>query len=249
MGGVVLIMGLIIAATRPARPSRDAMLHSAITGLLVHGCYLGGVFVAIDRGLPAGFAALVVSLQPILSSTLASRLLGERVALRQWAGLVLGVGGVYFVVHGHTGGEAPLFAWLSASFALIGMTIGTLYQKRFGGGIEWRVGFFSQYVAAMTLFALGALLTETVKVQWTPQFLLAIGWLVFGLSLGAIWLLYFLIRHQAAARVLSLFYLTPPVTALMACMIFVELVSLLALFGMAVCVAGVALVNWRSQPT
>ena len=248
MAGVVLVIGLVILATRPALPSREAVLHSAMTGLLVRGCYLGGVFVAIDHGLPAGFAALVVSLQPILTSTLASRLLGERVALRQWAGLALGVAGVYFVVHGHTGGEAPLFAWLSATFALIGMTIGTLYQKRFGGGIEWRVGFFCQYVAAMGLFALAALLTETVRVQWSPQFLLAVGWLVFGLSLGAIWLLYFLIRHQAAARVLSLFYLTPPVTALMAWLMFDEQLSPLALFGMAVCVAGVALVNWRTQP-
>src|SRR5262249_38647474 len=157
-------------------------------------------------------------------------------ALRQWAGLVLGVAGVFFVVHGHTGGEAPLFAWLSATFALIGMTVGTLYQKRFGGGIGWRVGFFCQDGAAMALFPLGALLTEAVKVQWTPQFLAAVGWLVFGLSLGAIWLLYFLIRRQAAARVLSLFYLTPPVTALMAWLMFDEQLSLLALFGMAVCV-------------
>src|SRR5690349_4635820 len=129
MSGVVLLMGLIILATRPARPSRGAVLHSAVTGLLVHGCYLGGVFVAIDHGLPAGFAALVVSLQPILTSTLASRLLGERVALQQWLGLLLGVAGVYLVVHAHTGGEAPLVAWLAATFALIGMTIGTLYQK------------------------------------------------------------------------------------------------------------------------
>ena len=197
--------------------------------------------------LAAGLSALIPGLQPILTSTLASRLLGERVALQQWLGLVLGVAGVYLVVHGHTGGEAPLFAWLSATFALIGMTIGTLYQKRFGGGIEWRTGFFCQYVAAALLFALAAMLVETPKVQWTPQFLLAVGWLVFGLSLGAIWLLYFLIRHQAAARVLSLFYLTPPVTALMAWLMFDEELSLLALFGMAVCVAGVALVNWRTQ--
>jgi len=246
MGAVVLVMGLIVLATRPGLLSRDAVLHSAVTGLLVHGGYLGGVFIAIDHKLPAGFAALVVSLQPILTSTLASRFFGERVELRQWLGLVLGLVGVYFVVHGHTGGEAPLFAWLAATFALISMTIGTLYQKRFGGGIEWRAGFFCQYAAAAALFALGALMTETLKVQWTSEFLLAVGWLVFGLSLGAIWLLYFLIRHQAAARVLSLFYLTSPVTALMAWLMFDERLSPLALFGMAVCVFGVALVNWRT---
>jgi drug/metabolite transporter (DMT)-like permease len=246
MSAVVLVMGLIILATRPAWPSRAAVLHSAVTGLLVHGCYLGGVFVAIDHKLPAGFAALVVSLQPILSSTLANRLLGERVALRQWAGLVLGIAGVYLVVHGHTEGEAPLIAWAAATFGLIGITIGTLYQKRYGDSIEWRTGFFFQYAAAAALFALVALATETLQVRWTAEFLLALGWLVFGLSLGAIWLLYFLIRHQAAARVLSLFYLTPPVTALMAWLMFNEQLSPLALFGMAVCVAGVALVNWRT---
>jgi drug/metabolite transporter (DMT)-like permease len=172
--------------------------------------------------------------------------MGERVTPRQWLGLALGVAGVYLVVHGHTEGGAPPVAWAAATVALIGMTIGTLYQKRFGGGIEWRTGFFIQYAAAVTLFALAALATETLKVQWTGEFLLAVGWLVFGLSLGAIWLLYFLIRHQAAARVLSLFYLTPPFTALMAWLMFDEQLSPLALAGMAVCVAGVALVNWRT---
>jgi drug/metabolite transporter (DMT)-like permease len=246
MGGVVLLVGAIILATRPAWPSRTDMLHSAVTGLLVHGCYLGGVFVAIAHKLPAGFAALVVSLQPVLTSTLANLLLGERVTPRQWLGLALGVLGVYLVVHAHTEGEASWFAWASATFALIGMTIGTLYQKRFGGSIEWRTGFLCQYVAAFALFLLAALATETMQVQWTAEFLLAVGWLVFGLSFGAIWLLYFLIRHQAAARVLSLFYLTTPVTALMAWLMFNEALSPLALVGMGVCVVGVALVNWRT---
>ena len=246
MTAVVLVLGLIIVATRPVWPCRMAVLHSAVTGLLVHGCYLGGVFVAIDHKLPAGFAALVVSLQPVLTSTLANRLLGERVTPRQWLGLALGIAGVYLVVHGYTEGEAPPFAWAAATLALIGMTIGTLYQKRFGGGIEWRTGFLFQYVAASALFALLALALETRHVEWNAEFLFALGWLVFGLSLGAIWLLYFLIQHRAAARVVSLFYLTPPFTALMAWLMFNEQLSPLALAGMAVCVAGVALVNRRA---
>ena len=154
MTAVVLVLGAIILLTRPVWPSRMDMLHSAVTGLFVHGCYLGGVFVAIDHKLPAGFAALVVSLQPILTSTLANRLLGERVTPRQWGGLALGIAGVYLVVHGHTEGEAPPVAWAAATVGLIGMTIGTLYQKRFGGGIEWRTGFLMQYLAAAVLFAL-----------------------------------------------------------------------------------------------
>jgi drug/metabolite transporter (DMT)-like permease len=249
MGAVVLVMGLIIVLTRPAWPSRAGMLHSAVTGLFVHGCYLGGVFVAIDHKLPAGFTALVVSLQPVLTSTLANRLIGERVTAQQWLGLVLGVAGVYLVVHGHTAGDAPPIAWAAATVGLIGMTIGTLYQKRFGGGIEWRTGFLFQYLAAFTLFLLAAATTETMRVQWTGEFVFAVAWLVFGLSLGAIWLLYFLIQHRAAARVVSLFYLTPPFTALMAWLLFSERLAALSLVGMAVCVAGVALVNWRTgQP-
>jgi drug/metabolite transporter (DMT)-like permease len=246
MGGVILLLGLIILVTRPAWPSPAGMLHSAVTGFFVHGCYLGGVFEAIDHKLPAGFAALVVSLQPILTSTLANRLLGERVTGRQWAGLALGIAGVYLVVHGHTEGGAPPLAWGFATIGLIGITIGTLYQKRFGGGIEWRTGFLFQYLAAFLLFAVLAFCLETRQVQWTGEFLIAVAWLVFVLSIGAIWLLYFLIRRHAAARVVSLFYLTPPVTALMAWLLFDEQLSVLALLGMAVCVAGVALVNWRA---
>jgi drug/metabolite transporter (DMT)-like permease len=131
MGLVVALLGLIALVTRPRWPAPACALHSAIVGLLVHGCYLGGVFVAIDRRLPAGLAALVVSLQPILTSTLANRLLGERVKLRQWFGLGLGIVGVYLVVHGRTEGEAPPIAWIAATVGLVGITVGTLYQKRF----------------------------------------------------------------------------------------------------------------------
>jgi len=249
MVAVVMLLGLIALVTRPPWPTRAGVLHSAVVGLLVHGCYLGGVFVSIDHKLPAGFTALVVSLQPVLTSTLANRLLGERVVLRQWLGLILGVAGVYLVVHGHTQGSAPPIAWAAATFALIGITVGTLYQKRFGGGIEWRTGFFIQYLAAASLFALGALAFETRQIHWTGEFLFAIAWLVLVLSFGAIWLLYFLIRRQAATRVISLFYLTPPITALMAWALFDERLEPLALVGMAVCVAGVALVNWRTAQT
>ena len=246
MAGVVVLLGLIVALTRAPWPSSAGVLHSVVTGLLVHGCYLGGVFVAIDNKLPAGFVALVVSLQPVLTSTLANRLLGERVAPMQWAGLALGLAGVYLVVSGRTEGTAPPFAWFAATVGLIGMTLGTLYQKRFGGGIEWRTGFLMQYCAAGSLFAIAALLFETRQIQWTGEFLFAVAWLVFVLSFGAIWLLYFMIQRQAATRVIALFYLTPPFTTLMGWALFDERLSPVALVGMAVCVAGVALVNWRS---
>jgi len=240
------ILGIIIVITRPKLPSGAETLHSAATGLMVHGCYLGGVYISIKNGLPAGLSALVVGLQPVLTSTIANRWLGERVVPRQWLGLALGLLGVYLVVRDKTAaGETTLFAWGAAVVALIGITIGTLYQKRFGGGIDWRPAMCIQYAAAGVFFSLGASAFETRIVQWTPQLLFALSWLVLVLSLGAIWLLYFLIRRAAATRVVSLFYLTAPVTALMAWFLFGEQLAPLALFGMAICVAGVFLVNWR----
>lgn len=248
MGALVLVLGALIAIARPVWPSRAGMLHNVVAGLCVHGLYLGGVFVSIDQGLPAGLAALIVALQPILTSTLANRWLGERVALHQWAGLVLGLAGVWLVVQERAGGgEGSLTGWIAIFVALIGITVGTLYQKRFAGGVDWRSGLLVQYAASGALFLLAAFLFETRVVHWTPQFMLALGWLVFVLSLGAIWLFYFMIRRSAAMKVTSLFYLTPPVTALMAWLLFDEQLAPLALVGMAICVAGVFLVNWSGR--
>jgi drug/metabolite transporter (DMT)-like permease len=245
MIAVVGLVVLIILLTRPKWPGGAGLLHSAMTGLMVHGCYLGGVFVAIENGLPAGLAALVVSLQPVLTSTLANRWLGERVLPRQWLGLLLGLLGVYLVVREDTAGATAPLAWAAIVVALVGITVGTLYQKRFGGGIDWRPALCLQYAAAGLLFALGAMAFETRVVHWTAEFVFALCWLVFVLSFGAIWLFYFLIRRTAATRVASLFYLTPPLTALMAWALFDERLAPLALVGMAICVAGVFLVNWR----
>jgi drug/metabolite transporter (DMT)-like permease len=122
---VVGLVVLIILLTRPKWPGGAGLLHSAMTGLMVHGCYLGGVFVAIENGLPAGLAALVVSLQPVLTSTLANRWLGERVLPRQWLGLLLGLAGVYLVVRENTAGAAAPLAWAAIVVALVGITVGT----------------------------------------------------------------------------------------------------------------------------
>jgi drug/metabolite transporter (DMT)-like permease len=248
MLAVVSLLALIVLVTRPLWPDGRTVLHNAIAGTCVHAMYLGGVFVSMDQGLPAGLSALVVALQPVLTSTLANRWLGEGVKLHQWIGLLLGLGGVYLVVHEKLGsGGTTLLAWVAVTVALIGITIGTIYQKRYGGSTDWRVGFLIQYSAAGILFALGAFAFETRGVQWTPEFLFALAWLVLVMSFGAVWLLYFLIKRSAATRVASLFYLTPPFTALMAWFLFDERLAPLSLAGMAVCVAGVYLVNRRSQ--
>jgi drug/metabolite transporter (DMT)-like permease len=248
MGTVVLLLGAILSLTRPRWPGARGVAHSAVTGVMVHGLGLGGVFVAIQNGLSAGMVALVMSLQPALTSTIANRWLGERVRLIQWVGLALGLFGIYLVVRDRAiaGGAMPL-AWLANAVGLLGITVGTLYQKRFGGEIDWRPALCVQYAAAGLLFAFGAAAFETRLVDWTPQFVFALGWLVLVLSVGAVWLLYFLLRRTAATRVASLFYLTPPVTALMAWALFDEGLAPLALLGMAVCGLGVFLVNWKSK--
>ena len=231
---------------RPQWPAAGLALHNVVAGLLLHGCYLGGVFVSMDHGMPAGLAALIVGLQPVLTATLANRLLGEAVLLRQWLGLVLGILGVYLVVYERATGGGDLIAWIAVGIALLGITIGTLYQKRFGGGVDWRTGFFIQYAAAGVLVTILAFAFETRNVQWTGEFVFALAWLVLVLSFGAVWLLYDLIRRTGMARLVSLFYLTPPTTALMAWFLFDEHLAPLALVGMAICVAGVAMVNWRT---
>lgn len=247
MGAVVFLLAILAFITRPTWPDLAGFKHSIVAGLLVHGFYLGGVFISIDRRLPAGLSALVVSLQPVLTSTIANRYLGERVVARQWLGLALGIGGVYLVVADKTvAGEATAIGWTAALCALIAITVGTLYQKRFGGGIDWRAALIIQYSSAGVLFAVGSLLFESQRIEWTIELIAALAWLVLVLSLGAVWLLYFLIRRTAATRVTSLFYLTPAATALMAWALLGEHLGMLALIGMAVCVVGVFLVNWRA---
>jgi drug/metabolite transporter (DMT)-like permease len=241
---VVALLAAIVAVGRTARPSAGLIGHNVVSGALVHGCYLGGVFTAITSGLPTGLVALIVSLQPVLTSTVANRLLGERVTALQWSGLALGVVGVYLVVEGKIGGGdiAPI-AWPAITVALLGITTGTLYQKRFGGGIDWRPQLLIQYAAAGALFGLGALMFETRAVEWNATFVFALAWLVLVMSFAAIWLFYFLIKRIPTTRFTSLLYLMPPTTAVMGFFLFGERLAPLALAGMALCVVGVFLVN------
>ena len=247
MFGAVLLLGAITFYARPKWPKRTGILDSCAIGVFMHALYLGGVYISIANGLPAALSALIVGLQPLLTSTIANRLLGERVVARQWGGLLLGIVGVYLVVQDKaTTGAATSLAWLASLVALLSITFGTIYQKRFGSGIDWRPGMLIQYGAAGILFALGAMAFETRIVHWTPEFLFALCWLVILLSFGAIWLLYFLISRAAATQVVSLFYLTPPVTALMAWALFSERLAVGALVGMVFCAFGVFLVNWQT---
>lgn len=243
MALVALLMGMIATIWRPKWPDRAGVIHSAIAGLLVHGFYLGGTAVAIFHSVPAGLSALIPGLQPILTSTLANRWLGERVTPLQWLGLLMGLAGTLIVLHGRSlSGEAG-WGWLGTCVALVSITLGTLYQKRYCTHIDWRTGNFIQFVAAGLLFALGAWLFETRVIVWNREFVLGLAWLVIALSIGSIGLLYWLIRHSAATRVASLFYLVPGVTAIMAYVLFDERLDVISIAGMMICAAAVLLVN------
>ncbi len=239
---VSTVLSLVARAFRAPWPRRPSEIgHLIVTGILVHGFYLGGVFAAIARGMPAGMAALIVGLQPLLTALLAPHLFGERVVARQWAGLTLGLLGVGLVVSGRLGFGGGIFGILWALAALLGITAGTLYQKRFGAAMDLRTGTAIQYMAAATLFGMLAVSTESLHITWTLDFLLALLWLTFVLSVGAIFLLYLLLRDGQAAKVASLFYLTPPVTACLAWALFGEAMTPMALGGFAVSAIGVAL--------
>ena len=238
-------VGLIMRAPWP--PLKEAG-HTALIGLLVHGAYLGGVFAAISYGIPAGVAALIVGTQPILTALGAGPLLGERVTRRQWLGLLLGLGGVILVCARKLNLEsADLYGIGACLIALVGITLGTLYQKRHGATMDLRTGSAIQFAASAILMAIIAPLTETMDVQWTGEFIFALIWLVLVLSVGAISLLFILIKRGAASKVASLFYLVPPVTAFIAFFLFDETLGWLAIAGMCVAVAGVALVVGKQK--
>ena len=241
---VVLVMIAIALVARARWPRGPEIGHSLAAGSLVHGLYLGGVFIAISQGVPAGISALIPGLQPILTSTLANRFMGEKVSPLQWGGLALGLVGVVLVLHDRRMvAEGSALGWIASFGSLIGITLGTLYQKRFCGGIDWRTGNTVQYIGACVLFSLGAFAFETRVIHWTGQLIFAFVWLVFVLSIAAVALMYWLIRRSAATGFASLFYLVPAVTALFAYFLFGERLDALSVLGMALCAVGVVLAN------
>ena len=240
---VVGIMAVVAAIARPKWPDRIGVAHSIVAGILVHGIYLGGTAIAITHSIPAGLSALIPGLQPILTSTLANRWLGERVTPLQWGGLLLGLAGVVLILHGRPMSGDAGWGWLASGVSLVSITLGTLYQRRYCGKIDWRTGNLVQYVAVTIFFGVGAGVFESRVVHWTGEFVLAVAWLAVMLSIGSIGLLYWLIRRSAATSVASLFYLVPAVTAAMAYVLFGERLDGIAIAGMAGCAAAVFLVN------
>ena len=241
-GFVTLLLLMLTLLMRAPWPDSLAQTgHIALSGVLVNGLYIGGVFSAIYHRVPTGIVSLIVGLQPLFTAVVAGRVLGEKVYPRQWLGFVLGLMGVLLVLMDKISFAGSPVGLMMSVLALFGITVGTLYQKRYCAHLDLRSGGVIQFGASTLTMALLAPLCETMQIQWTGRFVFAMTWLVLVLSLGAISLLHILIRRGEASRVASLFYLVPPVTSLLGYLIFGERLGMTALAGMCVTVTGVAL--------
>ena len=240
---VVLVLLPVIALTRAPWPRNfGSWLHVAAVGVLLQATYLGGVWWAIAEGMPAAASALIVGMQPLLTALLAGAV-GERATVRQWMGLALGFGGVALVLSDRFTlqgvGLMPLAVNL---LALAGITAGTLYQKRFGVGVDLRTASAIQFGASFIVTAPFVLASGKWQVDFAAEFWLALAWSVLVLSLAAMALLLTMIRRGRATDVVSLMYLTPPATALLAWALFGEALGVKAWAGVLVAMIGVALV-------
>jgi drug/metabolite transporter (DMT)-like permease len=229
-------------AARAAMPAdRSQVKHLAVTGILMHAGYLGGVWAAVKLGMGAGLVALLVGLQPVLTAIWVSSR-GGAVSSRQWAGLALGFGGLALVVWQKLGvGEIHGLNFLLALGALLSITAGTLYQKRFVAPCDVRTASLVQLCAALAV-TLPLTFLESEAMQWNGQLIGAMAWSVLALTLGGSSLLYLLIQRGAATAVTSLLYLVPPCTAVMAWLLFGEAITLFTIAGMALAAVGVSLV-------
>jgi drug/metabolite transporter (DMT)-like permease len=243
----VLIAALILFAVAafmklPIAIGASAIRRSSVIGFFLHACYLGGVFYSISKGLPAGVAAVVTSLQPVLVSFLAVKVLGEQLKVKQVVGLVLGLIGVVLVLGPSFEQNIPTSAVIGILVALLGSTSATLLQKKIGADVPLVSGTAYQYLASGFVLALAAIATGGTRITWSSQFIVAFVWLIAVLSVGAILLLLWLLNTGSAASVSSLFYLIPPATALEAFFLFGEKVNTQGFLGIGITALGVWLV-------
>lgn len=239
-----ILLCAIAAILRAPWPGRRLAFHAIIIGALIHGIYLGSVFWAVDHGMPAGVSAVIVGLQPLLTAMLAGLFLGETISRGHIIGLGIGLLGVVLVL-------APKLditdsgitaATIAVSFmGMVSVTIGTIYQKQVGSGVDLRSGTALQYLGGFTPVFILALFTETGQIVWSAEMIVAMVWAIFVLSFGAVFLLLWLIRQGSVAKVSTLLFLVPAVAALMEYAWFGATLIPLQLFGMALCAVAVAL--------
>ena len=242
-GSVVLCMLPVVLIWKAPWPNRSQIIHIAIAGALLQAGYVGGVWAAVKEGMSAGLTALIVGLQPILTAWFAAWI-AEKVTPKQWLGLILGLLGVGLVVWAKL--SLTGMSHLSLVFivvALLSITMGTLYQKKYCAQFDLRTGSVIQFAASAIICLPLMFLFETREIIWAPELILSLIWAVLALSIGAISLLFVMIRNGEATRVTSLMYLTPPTTAIMAWILFNEPITWTIVLGIAITMSAVILVN------
>ena len=246
---ILLASALLFALAKlmkmPVRIGSTAVVRSGLIGFFLHACYLGGVFYSIAQGLPAGVAAVVTSLQPVLVSVLAVKVLGEKLRTGQMIGLLTGLIGVILVLGPSIDAQIPTPAVIAILVALIGSTTATLLQKKMGADIPLISGTAYQYLFSGCVLGVIAIATQETSITWNLRFTASFVWLVLVLSVGAILLLLWLLNAGSAASVSSLFYLVPPATALEAFFLFGEKVNTQGFLGIGITALGVWLVMRR----
>ena len=241
---VAAALGLWVTLARSVWLSWAQARDAAVIGILLQAVYLGGVYKAIDLGIEAGVSALIVGLQPVLTAFIARQFLGERLSPVQWAGIALGLVGVALVVMRKL--DAGIGDWRGVALclgSLAGISIASILQKTRASSHPVRASTLVQFLAALVVLVPLSFAFETRQVAWSTELILTLAWLVLVMSLGALSLLLFLIRHGAASNVASLFFLVPPTTALMAWGIFGEVLGLVEIAGVGVTTIGVLMVN------
>ena len=246
MIATTLVFTLCLLLVQRNVPDTKQILHSCVVGVLIHGCYLGGTFMAISMKMPAGLASLLVGLQPIFTALLLVGGNKKKFQSTQWIGLLIGLVGITLVLSGDLAwdsGSSKLIALSMSLLALCGITFGTLYQKHYCQGTDILWSSLIQYIAASIVFAPYALLFETMSVQWDIRLFMVLAWLVFGLSCCAVLLLLYMVQQGAAESVASIFYLVPPVTAIQSWILFDEKLGLSGLFGFVLAALAICLVT------
>lgn len=242
IAAVVLI--LIARLTNAPRITREQMKWAALTGVGLHAVYLGGVFIAADLGLPSGLSALISGLHPVLTSVGALLLLNETLSRRQWLGVACGVGGVVAVVVDRLGAGISGItagALVAMAISVLGMSAGTLLQRSRGGTMPLLQGTAVQYLVSSVVLGVGAGTVERFEVRLTARFWWSLAWAVVVLSIAAVLIMLWLLQRRAAARVSSLFFLTPALSTIEGAVLFDERLGVLAVLGLVVALAGVAL--------
>jgi drug/metabolite transporter (DMT)-like permease len=219
--------------------SNKNMIQSILSGVLFHGIYLGGVFYSVSIGMPTGIAALIVTLQPILTNSLAGKFLNEDVSFKQWTGVILGFLGAALVLGFDIGSSLPVIGVISSFIALLAITTSTLWQKKISNDLPLSVSNMYQAIGGCLFHIIIIIVFTDFYINFTPTFLIAISHQIFLVSFGAFTILMFLIKNNSASKTVAVFFLIPPTTAVMAWLFLNEILNSLDLIGFAVATIGV----------